>query len=443
MGVSKRKHIVIVGGGFGGLEAAKALRSSDANVVIVDRQNHHVFQPLLYQVATASLSPSDISVATRAPLRRQKNCGVVLDEVQGVNLERRRILVASGSVEYDYLVLAAGATHAYFGRDDWAKLAPGLKTLADATDIRRRLLLAFEAAEHEGDEDARRAALTFVVVGAGPTGVELAGAIQEIASHTLPEEYRNIDTSTARVILVEGGERILQAFPPESSAQAQRDLEELGVEVLLGQRVTNIQEDGVQLGDTFIGAYNVFWAAGVQASPLGKALGVPTDRAGRVCVEPDLSIAGHPEVFVIGDMASIRPPDSEQPVPGVAQGAIQMGRYAGRVISEELIRGSSPTRSKPFKYVDKGSMAIIGRNRAVAVVGSQQFSGFFAWLLWAVVHILFIVGFRNRFRVLLGWAFNWFVGSRDSRLIVGDRQLRMIEPQGPGYEAKGSPADGT
>lgn len=422
-------RVVIVGGGFGGLQAAKALAKAPVHVVLFDRRNHHVFQPLLYQVATASLSPADISAPIRTVLRRQDNCDVVLAEVTAVDVDRHRVLVAGGHLEYDYLVLAAGATHAYFGHDEWASVAPGLKTLEDATELRRRILLAFESAEHEGSEEARRAHLTFGIVGAGPTGVELAGAIKEIAGRTIPEDYRHIDTRTTRVILFEGADRVLPAFRPELSARTQRQLERMGVEVRLNSMVTNITRNGIYIGDEFIPVRNVFWAAGVQANPLGRTLGVPLDRAGRVIVRPDLSIPGHPNVFVIGDMAAARSADTGEPVPGVAQGGIQMGRYVGRIIAREASGRGSPDQRPPFVYRDKGMLAVIGKARAVAQIGRWNFSGLLAWFLWGAVHIAFLVGFRNRVQVLLNWFWNWLLNARDARLITGDAVLAVHTPR--------------
>ncbi|MEM9084046.1 MAG: NAD(P)/FAD-dependent oxidoreductase, partial [Planctomycetota bacterium] len=351
----KSPRVMIIGGGFAGLAAAKQLRDIDADVALLDRQNHHVFQPLLYQVATASLSPASIAAPIRSTLAGQSDCQVALANVVGIDTERSRVLVEEGSAPYDYLILAAGVRHDYFGNDHWETVAPGLKTIEDATEIRRRMLLAFESAEHEGDDDARRAVLTFVVVGGGPTGVELAGAIKSIASKTLPREYRNIDTSTARIVLYEGGPRVLPSFPEELSRRAERDLIKLGVEVELNSRVTAIDASGVTLGDKFVPAANVFWAAGVSATPLTKTLGCETDRAGRAVVGPDLSVPGSPNVFVIGDAASFTPEGSKSPLPGVAQVAMQMGAYAGRVIREEITGGTSTTRQKPFRYRDKGS----------------------------------------------------------------------------------------
>ncbi|MEM9348280.1 MAG: NAD(P)/FAD-dependent oxidoreductase [Planctomycetota bacterium] len=433
-GASDRPGVVIVGGGFAGLATARQLNKAGADVALLDRKNHHVFQPLLYQVATASLSPASISAPIRSALGPKSKCQVVLSNVVGIDLNQQRVLVEEGSVPYDYLVLAVGVRHDYFGNQQWEAFAPGLKTLEDATEIRRRMLLAFESAEHEADEAARRAALTFAVVGGGPTGVELAGAIKSIASKTLPREYRNIDTTTARVILFQGGPRVLESFPESLSKRAERDLSTLGVEVRLESRVSSVNEDGVVVDDQPIPAQNVFWAAGVRASPILKSLGVPLDRSGRVIVGSDLSVPGHPEVFVIGDAASYTPAGSDHPLPGVAQVAMQMGRYAGRIIHEEVEDGKLKSRSVAFAYRDKGSMAIIGKNKAIAAVGKLHLAGFFAWLLWAVVHIVFIVGFRNRTRVLLSWVLGWLFNSHDARLITGESRLRVKEPQGPGFK---------
>ena len=418
-------RVFIVGGGFAGLAAAKALAGVPANVTLFDRRNHHVFQPLLYQVATAALSPADISAPIRSVLRDQENCQVVMAEVTGIDAVNRRLHVGNGYVSYDYLVLAAGATHAYFGRDDWAQIAPGLKTLEDATELRRRILLAFESAEHEGSDEARRAELTIGIVGAGPTGVELAGAIKEIAGQTIPQDYRHIDTRTTRVILFEGGPRVLPPFPPELSARAQRDLEKMGVEVRLNSVVTNITPEGLYIGDEFIPVRNVFWAAGVKASGLGQSLGVPLDRAGRVIVGTDLSVPGLPEVFVTGDMAAAKSADNGKPVPGVAQGGIQMGQYAGKTIASEILGRSTPDQRKPFTYRDKGSMAVIGKARAVAQIGRLEFGGFLAWVMWGGIHIAFLIGFRNRLQVLVSWFWNWLLNARDARLITGDAQIAI------------------
>lgn len=421
--------VFIVGGGFAGVAAAKALGRAPVDVTLIDRRNHHVFQPLLYQVATASLSPADISSPIRTILRGQRNCQVVLADVVGVDPARRRLLVQGGYVVYDYLILAAGTTHSYFGHDEWAPMAPGLKSLEDATVMRRRILLAFESAEYEGSAEARRAALTFGIVGGGPTGVELAGAIKEIAGRTLPKDYKHIDTRTTRVIVFEGGDRLLPAFPEKLSARAKRDLERMGVEVRLKSIVTNIMPHGIYVGDEFTPVRNVFWAAGVRANPIGKSLGVPLDRAGRVIVGADLAIPGHPEVFVTGDMAAARSADTGAPVPGVAQGGIQMGRHAGRVIAEEVAGRAKPGERRPFVYKDKGSMAVIGKAKAVAQIGKLKFGGFLAWLVWGGIHIAFLIGFRNRVQVLLSWFWNWLLNARDARLITGGAQLDIEIPR--------------
>jgi NADH dehydrogenase len=443
MASDSRPRVYIVGGGFAGLAAAKALASAPMEVTVVDRRNHHVFQPLLYQVATAALSPADISAPIRSVLRGQANCQVVLAEVRGVDVDRRRLIGASGYVHYDYLVLCAGATHAYFGHDDWAPLAPGLKTLEDATAMRRRILLAFESAEYEGSEEARRAVLTFGIVGGGPTGVELAGAIKEIAGQTLPEDYRHIDTRATRVIVFEGGDRLLPPFPPALSARAQRDLERMGVEVRLRSLVTDITPQGIAVGDEFIPLRNVFWAAGVKASPLGQSLGVPLDRAGRVIVGPDLAIPGHPEVFVAGDMAAAVSADTGAPVPGVAPAGLQMGRFVGETIARETRGASTPAARRPFVYRDKGMMAVIGRAKAVAHIGGLQFGGFPAWLVWGGVHIAFLVNFRNRLQVLVSWFWNWLLNARDARLITGDAQLDVQVPRSAEFVPEGpSPPPG-
>ncbi|MEL6340445.1 MAG: NAD(P)/FAD-dependent oxidoreductase [Myxococcota bacterium] len=440
---SRRPQVLIIGGGFAGLAAAKQLKAVDADVALLDRQNHHVFQPLLYQVATASLSPASIAAPIRSTLTGRADCQVVLSNVTGIDVERSRVIVEEGSVPYEYLILAAGVRHDYFGNDHWEAIAPGLKTVQDATEIRRRLLLAFESAEHEGDDDARRAALTFAIVGGGPTGVELAGAIKSIASRTLPREYRNIDTATARVILFEGGPRVLASFPEQLSIRAQDDLKRLGVEVELNCRVTNVDPSGVTLGERIVPASNVFWAAGVKATPLTRTIGCDTDRAGRAIVAGDLSIPGHPNIFVVGDAASYTPAGTDSPLPGVAQVAMQMGAYVGTVVREEIVDGSSGSRRLPFRYRDKGSMAIIGKNRAVAAIGKHRFAGFPAWVMWAFVHVVFLVGSRNRLRVLFNWAVGWVFNSHDARLIVGDSKLRVRLPHGPGFErANPQPADG-
>jgi NADH dehydrogenase len=418
MSVNNRPRILIVGGGFAGLEAAKALAGVAADVILVDRRNHHVFQPLLYQVATASLSPADISSPIRRILRGQTNCQVVLAEVTGIDVESRKLLTADGAVPFDYLILAAGATHSYFGRDEWAALAPGLKSLEDATELRRRILMAFESAEYESNEEARRAALTFAIVGGGPTGVELAGAIKEIAGRTIPQDYQHIDTRTTRVILIEGQARLIAAFPEKLSRRAQQDLERMGVEVRLNSLVTEITAHGLKIHDEFLPVHNVFWAAGVRASPLGSSLNVTLDRSGRVIVGPDLAIPSDPHIFVIGDMAAARSGEDNTPIPGLAPAAMQMGSYVGRVIAAEIQQSPTPERT-PFIYKDKGSLAVIGKAKAVAAIGRWQLTGIVAWLVWAFVHIMFLIGFRNRLKVMFNWFWNWLINARDARLITG------------------------
>ena len=408
-------HVVIVGGGFGGLYCARALARAPVRVTLIDRRNFHLFQPLLYQVATASLSPADIASPIRTILRQQGNARVWLGEAERVDPDGKQVHLTDGTaVAYDYLVLATGATHAYFGRDDWAELAPGLKTVEDATEIRRRFLSAFEAAEREEDPEARRRLLTFVIVGAGPTGVELAGAMVEIARQVMPTDFRSIDTAATRILLLEGVDRVLPGYPPSLSDRARRQLERLGVAVRTGARVTEITEDGVQVGGETIGARNVFWAAGVAASPLGGCLGVELDEAGRVRVTEDTSVPGHPEVFVVGDLAHFERGGLD-PVPGVAQGAIQMGKHAAR-----MIRSDTAGRSRrPFRYLDKGDLATIGRAAAVARIGKLKLSGLVAWVTWVVVHILYLIGFRNRILVILQWGWAYLTYHRGIRLITG------------------------
>jgi len=416
---NRRPRVVIVGGGFGGIATAKQLRKTDVDVVLIDRRNYHLFQPLLYQVATAALDPSDIAAPIRGIFRKQKNLRSVLGEVESVNLEQKHILLKDEPLEYDYLVLAAGATHSYFGKDEWAKHAPGLKTLDDATEIRRKFLLAFEAAEVERDLAAREALLTFVVVGGGPTGCEMAGAMAEVA-RSIPDDFREIDTKMARVILIQSGDRVLKSFTQESSDAGYDQLQELGVEIKLGKRVTEVREDGVMCGEEFIAANNVLWAAGVKASPLGKSLGndVELDRSGRVVVEPDLSVSGHPKVFVIGDQAAAKDAKTGEPVPGVAQGAMQGGDYVGNIIRRELEDDTWVERGE-FSYFDKGNLATIGRNKAVADIRGFKMKGFPAWFIWAAVHIMFLVNFRSKLSVAFSWVWTYVFGCRGARLITG------------------------
>lgn len=420
--MERRPHVVIVGGGFAGLYCARALGRAPVRVTVIDRRNFHLFQPLLYQVATASLSPADIAGPIRSILRRRRNTQVWLGEVTAVDRASRRIRLADGvSVEYDYLVLATGVTHDYFGHDEWAERAPGLKTVDDAIEMRRRFLLAFEEAEREGDPGVRRRRLTFVIVGAGPTGVELAGAMAEIARKVMPTDFRAIDTSVARILLLEGSDRVLPGYPPELSVRAREQLEALGVEVRTGAMVTDVRDDAVTVGDSErIEAATVFWAAGVSASPLGAALGAETDRTGRVIVAPDLSLPGDDRVFVAGDLARIDGPGG-QPVPGVAPAAIQMGRHVARTIRRDL--AGRPRRD--FRYRDKGDLATIGRAAAVARLGRMRISGLPAWLLWVAVHIFYLIGFRNRILVMLQWAWAYLTYQRGIRLITGSPGIEL------------------
>ena len=412
-------HVVIIGGGFAGLYCTRALRRQPVRITVLDRRNFHLFQPLLYQVATASLSPADIAHPIRSVVKRQRNAEVWMAEVTGINTETRTVQLDDGSLRYDYLVVATGATHSYFGHPEWEHHAPGLKTIDDAVELRRRFLLAFEAAEREADADARRRQLTFVIVGAGPTGVELAGAMAEIARQVMPQEFRSIDTSTARIILLEGGPRVLPTYPEGLSQKAQEQLERLGVEVRTNALVTNILHDAVLIGNERIEAANAFWAAGVTASPLGAKLGVPVDRAGRVIVEKDCSIPGHPEVFVCGDLAHFE--RDGVMVPGVAQGGMQMGTHAARCIAADL----AEKPRKEFFYFDKGNLATIGRQAAVADIGPFKISGLVAWLIWVFIHILYLIGFRNRLLVMLQWAWAYVTYQRGVRLITGDVEVHL------------------
>jgi NADH dehydrogenase len=407
---------VIIGGGFGGLYAARALKRAPVRVTLVDRRNHHLFQPLLYQVATAALSPGDIASPIRWILRKQANVDVLMADVTKVDVERHAVLLTDGELRYDYLIIASGATHAYFGHDEWRTTAPGLKTLEDALEIRRRVLLAFEHAERETDDARRKALLTFVVIGGGPTGVEMAGALAEISRESLARDFRHFDPGSARIILLEGGPHLLSAFPESLRAFALADLEGLGVDVRLNSIVTGVSPGTVTVGAESIASETVLWAAGVAASPLGRSLGAPLDKAGRVRVEPELTIPGHREIFVIGDLASL---DDERgrPLPGVAQVAIQMGQHAVRNILRSIER--QPLRA--FAYKDLGNMATIGRASAVADFGSFKLTGYFAWLAWLFVHLLNLIGFRNRLVVLVQWAWAYFSYQRAIRLITGER----------------------
>jgi len=403
---------VIVGGGFGGLNAARALRDIPVEVTLLDRRNHHVFQPLLYQVAGAALSPGEIASPIRWILRRQQNVEVLLANVVRVAPERRTLVLTDGEVSYDFLILAPGATHAYFGHDDWQVAAPGLKTLEDALEIRRRVLLAYERAERETDPVKREALLTFVVIGGGPTGVELAGALAEISRHSLARDFRHFDPSSARVILIEAGSSILTNFPEILREAARKDLTRIGVDVRLGKPVTRVAGGRVEMDGETICAETIVWAAGVAASPLGATLGVPMDRAGRVIVGPDLTVPGHPEIFVVGDLISFKGPDG-RPLPGVAQVAIQSGRHAAHNIRRALDGKSY----EPFVYRDLGNLATIGRASAIADFGWLRLKGYVAWLVWLFVHIVNLIGFRNRLVVLVQWAWAYFTYQRAIRLI--------------------------
>ena len=427
-----KPKVVIVGAGFGGLEAARTLKRADVELTVVDRTNHHIFQPLLYQVATATLAPSEITAPIRWLLRHQTNTRVLLAEVRGIDLDRRTLALDDGdALPYDYLILAAGARHSYFSHPEWEEKAPGLKSIEDAVEMRRRFLLAFERAERLTDASERAAQLTFVVVGAGPTGVELAGMLPTIARHTLAGEFRLANPADAKVILLEGGPRILPSFPEDLSARAERDLRELGVDVRVKCIVTRVEPDAVWIGDERIATRTVFWAAGNAASGLGKMLGVPTDRAGRVIVQSDLSIPGHREVFVIGDMAAMQ--TDGRPVPGVAQGAIQSGREAAR----NILRTIRHEGRGDFRYRNKGDMATIGRYKAIADLGRIHLTGWFAWLGWLLLHIMLLAGFRNRMAVLVEWAYAYFTYQRGSRLITEPVMHNIppttAEPPKPGW----------
>jgi NADH:quinone reductase (non-electrogenic) len=420
----RRPRVVIIGAGFGGLYAARALRHARVEVTVIDRRNHHLFQPLLYQVATAALSPSDIAYPIRAILSRQRNTRVLLAEATAIDAKKRKVILKDGEVEYDYLIIATGASHAYFGHDEWEHAAPGLKTLEDALEIRRRILYAFEQAEREPDASRRKALLTFVVVGGGPTGLELAGAIAEISRQVLRRDFRAIDPGEARVILVEAGPRILTSYPEDLSAKAEESLKKLGAEVWTNSPVTSINSEHVLIGNQEVPCATTLWAAGVKASPLAKSLGAKLDKAGRVLVEPDLSVSGFPEVFIIGDLA-VFTHQTGKPLPGVAPVAIQEGRHAARNIQQSL-------EGKPlaaFHYFDKGTLATIGRATAVADFGFLKISGFFAWLAYLFVHIFFLIGFRNRFVVMFEWAWAYITMQRSARLITGDIDRIHVPPE--------------
>ncbi len=440
-------RVVIIGAGFGGLNAARALAKAPVKIRLIDRRNYHTFQPLLYQVATAGLSPGEIAAPIRSIFRGYKNIEVLMAEVTGFDLERRVVQADDTEIPYDYLIVAAGVSHAYFGHDEWEPLAPGLKTIEDALEIRRRVLLAFELAERQAATGENANPLNFVVVGAGPTGVELAGTLAEIAHHALAHEFRSIDPARTHIMLIEGGPRVLATYADDLSRSAQEQLQRLGVEVRTSALVTQIEAGAVHLGDTRIPAAVILWAAGVAASGLGKKLGAPVDRAGRVFVQPDLSLPGHPEVFVIGDLASLKDERGKM-LPGVAPVAIQEGRFVAKLIRREIESLGGPSFASsakggesgrtPFRYWDKGSLATIGRAAAVAEFGKIHVSGFIAWLSWLFVHILFLIGFRNRLLVFIQWAWSYVTYERGARLITGSTYLPGWTPSAP--VAKSEPA---
>ena len=444
-------RIVIVGAGFGGLNAAQTLAKAPVKITIIDRKNFHTFQPLLYQVATAGLSPGEIAAPIRSILRSHKNIEVLMTEVTGFDLDRRIVETSDTTVPYDYLILAAGATHSYFGHDNWEPYAPGLKTIEDALEIRRRVLLAFELAERHAAAGETAMPLNFVVVGGGPTGVELAGTLAEISRHALAHEFRSIDPARTHILLVEGGPRVLPAYAEDLSRSAQEQLNRLGVEVRTSTVVTQIEPGAVYAGQTRMPATVVLWAAGVAASPLGKSMGVPVDRAGRVLVQPDLSLPGHPEVFVIGDLAALKDEQGKL-LPGVAPVAMQEGTFVAKLIRKELSRAGAPAFSRPsrgggdsdlrpkFHYWDKGSLATIGRSAAVAEFGRIHISGFIAWLSWLFVHIFFLIGFRNRLLVFIQWAWSYVTYERGARLITGSTYLPGWTPDQPAPADAAQPA---
>ncbi len=416
-------HVVVLGGGFGGLAITRALRRAPVRITLIDRRNHHLFQPLLYQVATAGLSPGDIASPIRRILRHQKNVLVLMAEATRIDPAKKKVHLADGELSFDYLVVTTGVTHSWFGNEEWARHAPGLKTIEDALEIRKRIFLAYEAAEREPDPETRREWMTFVVVGGGPTGVELAGALGEISRFALSNDFRRIDPAQAKILLLEGGERILSQFDRRLSEKAAGQLAALGVEIRTGSYVSSIDGEGVVLGGDKIRARTVLWSAGVAGTPLAATLNVPLDRQGRVRVEPDLALPGHPDIFVIGDLAATEPA-----LPGVAPVAMQGGKHVARVIRGRLrgeVRGE-------FRYRDKGMMATIGRSAAIAHVGSLKLSGFPAWLMWLGIHILFLIGFRNRFGVLFEWAWAWVTYERGARLITGERAPVSASESDPG-----------
>ncbi|HEY5177483.1 MAG TPA: NAD(P)/FAD-dependent oxidoreductase [Terriglobales bacterium] len=443
MSGKSRPHVIVVGGGFGGLEATKSLAHLPVEITLVDRKNHHTFQPLLYQVATAGLSPAEIAAPIREIFAKHENVEVLLGDVLGFDLERRIVKLHGFELPYDYLVIAAGVTHAYFGHDDWEPFAPGLKTVEDALEMRRRILLAYELAEREAALTGHHRPLNFLVVGAGPTGVELAGTLAEIVRKSLSEDFRHIEPAKTRVLLVEAGPSVLSAYPDDLRQSAVKQLQRLGVDVRTNSAVTDVRPGGVCIGEEVLSAAVVLWAAGVSASPLGRALGAPLDRAGRVLVAADLSIPGHREVFVIGDLASLKDA-AGKPLPGVAPGAMQQGRWVARQMAADLGGRSREN----FRYLDKGSLATIGRAAAVAQFGKVHISGFLAWLSWLFIHILFLIGFRNRMVVMFQWAWSYLTYARSARLITGETSaipvpsLEYAEKAGGHSDGDGQGASG-
>lgn len=421
---SELPRVVVIGGGFAGINAVKALRNTAVEVDLVDKRNYHLFQPLLYQVATGELDPANIAAPIRKILWKQKNAHIALGEVTNIDFEKKLVQFDGGELDYNYLVIATGAQQSYFGHDEFRVHAPGLKSIDDALEIRRRIFLAFEEAEWEADAEARQKKLTFVIVGGGPTGVELAGAIKEVASETLPKEFRKITKDSARVILVDGGPRLVGPMPEDLSQRALQVLEKMGVEVQLNVHVSDVTQEGVVINDETIHAENVFWAAGVQGQDLAKKLDAESDRGSRIVVGPDLSIPGHPEVFVVGDAAHATDAKTGKPVPGLAQGAIQTGCFVAEIIKSE-IEGNAPQERPQFHYYDKGSMAMIGRGNAIAAIGKVHYGGFLGWISWNLLHVMFLIGFRNRFKVMLDWFWNYVWRTRRSRLITGDPEVHI------------------
>ncbi|MCA8987077.1 MAG: NAD(P)/FAD-dependent oxidoreductase [Planctomycetaceae bacterium] len=431
---TQKPHVVIIGGGFGGLAAARQLRRANLRVTLVDRNNYHLFQPLLYQVATGGLSPSNIASPLRYILRKQANCEVLLAEVVDIDVDRQSVLFSDGQLDYDFLITAAGATHSYFGRDEWESNAPGLKTIEQALDIRRRIYSAFEAAERQSNPELRKALLTFVIVGGGPTGVELSGALAEIARHTLKHDFRHINPEDARIIIVEAAEHVLAHYPPDLCERAAEKIRSRGIEILTHTKVTEVTDEHVKLsgtdGETLLATHTVLWAAGVQANSLGKTIagkcGVEVDRAGRVPVTQQLSVGSYENVFVIGDLANC-PDASGKPLPGLAPVAIQQGEYVARLIEDKV---SGRLSKKPFEYKDRGTMATIGRSAAVALVGTKKFCGFFAWTLWLAIHLFQILLFENRMLILIQWIWGYLTYHRSSRIITGGHQPALTKQSG-------------